>query len=391
MASRTVLAHAPSRPGRRVLLATGAALLTAPAFVRAADPGIAANSITLGQSIALQGGRNAYAAEVQAGIGLMLDELNRAGGIGGRRILLRTLDDENDAKKAEANASRLLDEGVFMLFGSLEGGPSTAVMNVAVERKVPFFGPMAGSPGFRRPHQPLVFPVRAEHRQEFRELIEHGQRIGLKRVLLFHSDSGVGQEHLTNVQRIASDLGITSAGGVAFKSDISDPQLVGALDTIIERGADLVLNHGSAGIYERLIRRARQAGSRIAFWGVNSGSVPLAAKLGPLAHGMVFAQIVPNPASGKTALAREYQQRLAANLPGTSPSHGSLEGYMTAKALVAALRTAGNPPGRAGLLKGLANFDLDLGGVTLRYRPGDHVGCTYVDLALVGRDGRFVQ
>ena len=106
---------------------------------------------------------------------------------------------------------------------------------------------------------------------------------------------------------------------------------------------------------------------------------------------MVFSQIVPSPHAGKTALVREYQARLDASSPGAARSYGSLEGYMTAKALVAALRAAGPAPTRESLLAALARFDLDLGGLSLRWRSGEHTGSSFVDLALVGRDGRFVQ
>lgn len=358
---------------------------------RAAEPGVADDRLVIGQSIALQGGGNAYAAQVQAGIAAAFDEVNRAGGVNGRRIELRTLDDANDGARAEAHARQLVADGAFVLFGSLEGGPSTGVMKAAVDLKVPFFGPMAGSPGLRRPHQPLVFPVRAEHRDEFRALMEHGKRIGLARVALFHADSAVGREHLANVELLAREIGVASAGGLPFKPDTGDPQLDAVVATLAERRADLVINHGSASLYERLVRRARQAGSRAAFWAVNSGSTSLAAALGPLAQGMVFAQIVPNPRSGKTALVRDFHQRLAGAPPEVATSYGALEGFMTARAFVAALRAAGATPTRASFLRGLENFEADLGGVVVRYRPGRHTGSSFVDLALVGRDGRFVQ
>ena len=59
--------------------------------------------------------------------------------------------------------------------------------------------------------------------------------------------------------------------------------------------------------------------------------------------------------------------------------------------LLAALKAAGNTPTRAGLLTALENFDLDLGGMAVRYRRGDHAGSRFVDLAMVGGDGRFIQ
>jgi ABC-type branched-subunit amino acid transport system substrate-binding protein len=88
---------------------------------------------------------------------------------------------------------------------------------------------------------------------------------------------------------------------------------------------------------------------------------------------------------------REYQLNYRKALPDTPFSYGSLEGYATAKTLVLALRAAGKQPTRASLLATLQNFDADLGGLTVRYRKGDHTGSSFVDLALVSRDGRFVQ
>ncbi len=377
---------------RRVLLQGlgAAALLGAGRPARAAEAGVSGDSLLIGQSIALQGGKNLYGTEVMAGVRACLEHANRNGGVNGRKVQLRTLDDENDATRAAANARTLIDGGAFVLFGSIEGGPSTAVMKVAVDSEVPFLGPMAGSPGLRRPHQPLVFPVRAEHREEFRVLIEHGRRIGLSRVALLHADSTVGREHLANVEKMAAGAGMAFGDGLPFKPDVTDAQLSALVQELDKRRVDLVLNHGSSGIYRRFIRIARDAGSRVSIWGVNSGSTQLAEALGPLAHGMVFSQVVPNPNSGKSALVREYQARVPAPAAGLR-SYGSLEGYMTAKSLLAALRAAGPAPTRATLLAGLARFDLDLGGVPLRWRTGEHTGSSFVDLALVGRDGRFVQ
>ena len=157
--------------------------------------------LLIGQSITLQGGKNDYGVAVTDGIKACLDQINSAGGVHGRRIVLRTLDDQNSSAQAEANARKLISEhAAFVLFGSIEGGPSTAMMKAAIEMKVPFFGPMAGSPGLRRPHQPLVFPVRAEHREEFRALMQYGRERGMTRVAFLHSDSEVGQAHLANVE-----------------------------------------------------------------------------------------------------------------------------------------------------------------------------------------------
>jgi hypothetical protein len=57
---------------------------------------------------------------------------------------------------------------------------------------------------------------------------------------------------------------------------------------------------------------------------------------------------------------------------------------------VAALRLAGPEPTRAGFVQALQKAGgLDLGGMRAKYAPGDHAGLSFVDLAIVTREGRF--
>jgi branched-chain amino acid transport system substrate-binding protein len=150
-----------------------------------------------------------------------------------------------------------------------------------------------------------------------------------------------------------------------------------------------VFNHGSPGVYEKLIRKSRAQGLPTSFYAVNSGSAQMAKHLGPLAHGMVFTQVVPSPWERKTAITREYQEEFGKQKPGREFSYGSLEGYVTAKALVAALRLAGSEPTRESFLAGLANASLDLNGLRAVYSRDQHTGLSFVDLAIVTREGGF--
>lgn len=366
-----------------------AALVACAALAYAAD-GVTPGQIVIGQSITLQGGKNDYGTAVQDGIQAYLQATNSRGGVHGRQVVLRTLDDDNKPALAEANARRLVEqEKVFILFGSVEGGPSTAVMKAASELKVPFFGPMAGSPTLRRPHQPLVFPVRAEHREEFRALLDYAKKTGATRVAFMRADSEVGAQHLENVKRLCQEIGLDLVADLPFRSDASDAQIGQMAAQIGKSGAQVVLNHGSAGTYEKLIRMTLGQGVRTSFFGVNSGSAQLARHLGPLAHGMVFTQVVPSPWERKAAITREYQEEFARFRPKQEFSYGSLEGYLTAKALVAALRLAGPSPTQASFLAGLSGATLDLNGLRASYAPDQHAGLSFVDLSIVARDGRF--
>lgn len=377
----------PRRTVLHLLLAS-----TASRALAASAEGVSPTQVLIGQTISLRNGKDEYGTAVLAGVEACLQAVNRRGGVHGRQVVLKTLDDDAKPAQAQTNARQLVQQDkVFLLFGSLEGGPSTAVMQAAVDLRVPFFAPIAGSPGFRRPHQPLVFPVRAEHLEEFRALLDYARKTGVSRVAFFRADSDTGAQHLANVQRLCSESGMPAPVDLPFKSDVSDRQLNELVARIAGGNTEVVFNHGSPGVYERLIRRAAAARARARFYGVNSGSTQLVRHLGEAARGMVFSQVVPSPWERKNSLAREYQETFQRERPGQDYSYGSLEGFMTAKALVLALQLAGPRLTREQFTQALEGGPGLALGDRLRatYRHGDHTGLTTVDLAIVTNDLRF--
>jgi hypothetical protein len=108
---------------------------------------------------------------------------------------------------------------------------------------------------------------------------------------------------------------------------------------------------------------------------------------------MVFSQVVPSPWERKLAIAREYQDTLqVAGVSASALSYGGLEGFMTAKALVLALRLAGPNLSREGFTRALETSPpIDLGGLRISYQAGLHEGSRYVDLSMVNRQGRFIH
>jgi ABC-type branched-subunit amino acid transport system substrate-binding protein len=90
-------------------------------------------------------------------------------------------------------------------------------------------------------------------------------------------------------------------------------------------------------------------------------------------------------------ITREYQDAMLRADPKAQFSYGSLEGYITAKALVIALRAAGKEPSRTSLVRALEGGAFDLGGIKLAYSGAEHQGSRFVDLSMVARDGRFVH
>jgi branched-chain amino acid transport system substrate-binding protein len=374
---------------RRALLALlGGA--TAPA-ARAQAPALARNGLLVGQVLTLDGGRNEQGVALRQGVEAAWQVIQANGGIDGRPLSIRVLDDQGRADLAQAQAHRLLDDGALLLFGPLGDGPCGAVQAVAQARGVPLFAPVAGLPALRQPHQPLVFPVRAALADEFRALLAHGASLGMRRAMLLQDDSEVGRQHLAAAQAQAATLGLAPLQPLLLPAAAGEVTLQQALDRLHEQRVDLVFNHGQVGPYERLLRLARARRGGPAFWAVSLGATPLLRQLGEQAGGMVVSQVVPSPWDGRTQLGREYQAAFRASFRDQPLSQLSLEGYLNTRALALALALAGRQPTPERFLAGLADAQLDVAGQVLSYRRGEHLGSRLVTLALVQRDGKLLH
>jgi len=372
---------------------------SAPAFVlvflasAACAQGITNTQVTIGQTVALSGGVGEHGQALTLGAQAYFDKVNGSGGVHGRKMVLVTLDDAGDSKRAQENARKLiLEQRVVALFSGAEGGPCVAVTTVAGELRVPVVGCAGGSPELREPFNPFSFPIRAAHLDEFEKLVEYAAVFGRKRIGFVHSDSETGRKHLANVRRLADRYGVVVALALPLPSgkEAFDPAKISA--EITKAGVEAVLNHGSYSQYAEIIRAAKKQGSPTQFLAVNSGAQQMVRLLGGDAAGLIFTQVVPFPWFDATPIVREYRDALKIHAPQTEPSFSSLEGFINAKVLVEALRRAGRKLTREGLITALESMrGYDVGGLTVSYAAGSHQGSRFVDVVVVGSNGRFVR
>jgi ABC-type branched-subunit amino acid transport system substrate-binding protein len=355
--------------------------------------GVTDGQVTIGQTVALSGGMGEHGQALAIGAQAYLQKVNRGGGIHGRKLVLVTLDDGADAKRAEANARRLASEnGVVALFSGAEGGPCVAATRVAAEARVPMIGCAGGSPELREPFNAFSFPVRAAHVDEFDQLLGYAAMFGMKRIGFVHSDSDTGRKHLANVRRLAEQHGVTLALAVTLSSakDGFDPERIAA--EIAKNELDALLNHGSYAQYAEIIRATRKRRGGTQFLAVNSGAQQMVRALGGESRGLIFAQVVPFPWFDATPVVREYREALKAHAPTVEVSFSSLEGFINAKVLVEALRRADRKLTRESLVAALESMrGYDVGGLAVTFTARDHQGSRFVDVVVVGADGRFVR
>jgi branched-chain amino acid transport system substrate-binding protein len=369
------------RSRARVLLGFALFALLLPTLARA--------EILIGQSIPRTGSLALFGEAIVKGVEAYVDRVNASGGVRGEKLRLIILDDGGDAKRSVENAKKLSEQGAIALFGSIEGGPCTALLPVAVEKKLPLVACMAGAPQLRDPFNAYAFPVRAAHLSEFEVLLRYASQHGLKRLAFVHSDSETGRLHLANVTRLAKKYDVALVAPIAFagKADVED-----IAKRIVAAGADSVLNHGGYAMYAELLKSVRANKSGATFLAVNSGGQQMAQLMGSAAAGVVMSQVVPYPWSRGTKIQREYQDDLKRRHPSEPVGFSSMEGYLSAKLLVEALRRAGPKPTREKLRTAMQKMGrVDLGGFEVMYSSDRHEGSNFVDITLIQPNGTFLR
>jgi ABC-type branched-subunit amino acid transport system substrate-binding protein len=140
------------------------------------------------------------------------------------------------------------------------------------------------------------------------------------------------------------------------------------------------------------VRQMRKAGSGATFYNVSFvGSKALADALGKEGVGVAISQVVPFPWGTGVPVVKEYQQ-LAKKAGFTDYNFSALEGFLSAKVLVEGLRRTGRNLTRERFISTMeAMSDVDLGGFYVGYSPTNRAGSKFVDLTIIGRQGRFLR
>lgn len=126
---------------------TKAALLAVSGLMALASVGCskkADNQITIGGIFPLSGAVAVYGVECKNGIDLAISEINAAGGIDGKQIVLVSEDDEGNPDKT-VNAFKKLTtkDGAKLIIGSLTSGCTQAITTLSQASKVLQFAPAA--------------------------------------------------------------------------------------------------------------------------------------------------------------------------------------------------------------------------------------------------------
>lgn len=364
-------------------------LCTVPAFSFA--QGVTADSIVIGQSAALSGPAMALGQEMKAGIEAYFKYVNSKGGVNGRKLILKSLDDGYEPDRAKANTTELIEkERVLALLGYVGTPTSNAALPVFSSAKVPFVGPFTGAQSLREPFNRYIFHVRASYFDETETIVDHLVRSGINKIAVFYQNDAYGQAGLTGVERAMKKRNLQIHAKDTVERNTVD--VTKSVATLSKSGAQAVIMVSAYKSCAAFIRAMKLADANPHFWNVSFvGSKALAEELGPEGRGVHISQVVPFPWGTGASVVKEYQKIMSPDGQDIY-NFSSLEGFLAAKVLVEGLRRAGSNLNRESLVTAMEKMGkVDFGGFTVNYSPTNREGSRFVDLTIISKNGKFLR
>jgi branched-chain amino acid transport system substrate-binding protein len=361
------------------------------AFGAQGESGVTPTTILIGQSAAFSGPASELGTEMRAGANAYFRYVNANGGVNGRKIEMRSLDDGYESDRAAANTKKLIDDGVFLLFGYVGTPTSNAAKPIFTAARVPFVGPFTGAESLRNPLNRYVFNIRASYFDETEKIV--GQMVGqtLDKIAVFYQNDDYGKAGLAGVERAMAkrNLKIVATGTV----ERNTVDVAAAVQSIGKASPQAVIMISAYKSCAAFIKAMRAAGYSPQFMNVSFvGSKALAKEAGAAGRGVGISQVMPFPWNLSAPIVKEYQQLLEAATGKQDYSFTSLEGFIAAKVLVEGLRRAGADLTRDKFITAMERMNnVDLGGYTVAFSPADHNGSKFVELTVIGKDERFLR
>ena len=386
------------------------------------------NEIRLGMSADFSESARALSIELYRGTMAYLLPLNNAGGVNGRRVVIKAYDDQYEPDLAIRNTLKLMTEDVFALF-SYVGTPTMnrtlPLLRMHHDKDFLLFFPFTGAHTNRiPPYDQLSFNLRASYDQEMKGLVDHFVAVRRTRIAVFYQADAYGRAGWGGLREALDEHGLEIAGEATYRRGSPFDQSYDRQVAIMQRlQPDAVVCVGTYPACAGFVRDMRDRGvdcpvATLSFVGGEAMLKLLSAaereSNKDYTSRLVSSQVVPSYNDDSVPAVREYREAMDRYRDAIMPPdsllypHGktaereyaplpygfiSLEGYLNAKLFMAILQRMGADPRRADLaatVLAMGDFDLGLGqplsfgGDTARRQASDQVYYTVV------KDGRFV-
>jgi branched-chain amino acid transport system substrate-binding protein len=352
---------------KRLALLLGLVLASTAGAASTADPGVTAKRILLGGTVPLSGEASAFGS-VGPGAKAYFDYVNAQGGVHGRRIEYRFLDDAYDPSKTVQQTRKLVEQDrVFAIFNSVGTANNAAIQPYLNSRKVPQLFVGDGSQGVSRPGK---YPWTIGFLQSYvGEGAIYGRHLARTRktakIAVLYENTPLGKEMTLGLERWIRGKGPQVVEKASY--ELLDTDVSTQVARLKASGADTLMLFATPKFaiqgFSAAHRLAWKPQVYVASISIEPGIMAIARLNAPeLTKGAVSIAFVKNPNDpiwARDPALRLYRQIMRRHLPRGKPSDVyNWYGMTVAWTMVETLRQAGPSPTRAGVLKAAQNLYL---------------------------------
>lgn len=376
----------PQRFALLALLLAGLLPASAPAAAPTTAPPPARNELLLGQSAPLSGPAAQLGRDYRDGATAWFNEVNRRGGIHGRRLRLISLDDRYEPALTVRNTRQLIDrDRAFALFGYVGTPTVKAILPLVEKARIPLVAPLTGARLLRQPFRPMVFNLRASYQAEIDRIVDDLVRDGRHRIAVLHQLDAFGEDGL-RASRIAlarHGLRPVAIAGIPRNSTATD-QAAWQVQRSNPSAVVIISAYPSSAAFSRSLDRLGSTAQLMNVSFVGTGGLQDSLP-GGMANGIGVSQVVPFPWDRRLPVVADYQSLMGRLQPRARYGFTSLEGFLAARLLTEALQRAGANPSRQALVNAFETMGpIDLGGFRISLGRRDHQASDFVDLTFLG-------
>ena len=358
--------------------------------------GVTDTEIRFGISAPFTGPAKELGQHMKQGIEAAFSVANAKGGVYGRQLRLVAADDGYEPARTAATMKQLYErDQVFGLVGNVGTPTAVVALPYALDRKMLFFGAFTGAGLLRNdPPDRYVFNYRASYAEETAAVVNYLvklRRLLPEQIAVFAQQDAYGDAGFAGVEKAVRSLrGGNESPILRLNYQRNTVDVEDAITQLQQYNAQLqqkrrppikaVIMVPTYRAAAKFIEKTRDLYPDMIYTSVSFvGSTALADELMLLGKkyttGVIVTQVVP-AVDGHSSLALDYKSALAKYSPGEAPDYVSLEGYVDASVLIAALQRNGAQLDTEGLVGTLENLrDLDIGlGTPVIFSRSDHQG-----------------
>ena len=367
-------------------------LIAAAAGCGGGDDSGAGNPIRIGQIVSLTGNYSPLGSENQKSVALAVEQINGAGGIGGRRVELTVRDDKSLPDQSVLAFNDLKGRSDAII-GSPFSNSALATLPLVDREQIPYIS-LTPADEQIKPIHPYVFVVPATSATYAEAVLQYLQATKVTRLAVaYDTRSSYAVAGFKGLQAKSGQYGVTLDPVEQFQTTATE---FGAVLTHLRSSSAQALMVWATGAPAvALTKQFASGGLKIPL--ILTGAQ--ASKLfldpaGPAAEGTVVACSIgvvgdALPAGPQRTAIEELSTAFRAKY-GYPPPQFAQDGYSGVKLLAAAIEKAGGTD-RAKVRDALEGLTLTTPNGTYRYSATDHSGLTtdYIAITTV-RSGAFV-